>query len=205
MLKQLLGAVLTLAVVLGYIVTSAHAAMIGLGNMDGSNGFPTSYQALAPTTPGSSSGSPNCTDTNSPCTPISLQPCLPGASSALTAALCGITLPNPTSPLAFPTNFPVEFFYWNAQARVKTGSLDARLILATEASFANGSDVINGQQITFSRIRIRISGLTPLAFYKVTHPYGVGVSNNVPINGDRVYLQADNSGSINVTNDYASR
>ena len=75
--------------------------------------------------------------------------------------------------MSFPDNYPDEAFYSLASAGLTTGTAGrATLTLAAEAAFANGG-VIDGDQITFGRVRIRASGLTDGATYKVTHPYGV--------------------------------
>jgi hypothetical protein len=129
-----------------------------------------------------------------------VKPCLPGVGGipANTTFCVAPPTPNPAAPITFPGNFPDEFFYWHAAVDFRAGNVRARLILATEGAFAGGTDLVNGQQATFNRIRIRVSGLKANTFYKVTHPYGVGLSAN----GQPGLLQADGSGAINVTHDY---
>ena len=189
MLKQLLGAVLTLTVGLGYAVTPANAGTTGVSpNGDvinsTSDGFPAWYKAQAPNIFGNTGSQVE----------VRLKPCFPGPTPA--NPNCGVpTQPNPTQGITFPGNFPSEFFYWRATARIQTGGIRADLVLATEGAFTNGNVAIDTQQMVFSRIRIKVSGLVKNAFYTITHPYGVGVSTG-PM------LQADSTGTINVTDNY---
>jgi len=124
-----------------------------VGPIDETNGFPLWYK-----------------DTNN----VRLQLCLdPGDAN------CNIMgdLPNPGQPTSFPDNFPDEAFWAVADSSIDAG-VDATgrpekalLVTATEAAFA--ADVAPGQQISFGRIRVRVSGLIDGADYKVTNPYGV--------------------------------
>src|SRR5215470_2004148 len=106
--------------------------------------------------------------------------------------LCVLTpadLPNPLAPLSFPGTFPEEWFYslGTAKMTLPNGGI-ANLVMAVEGAFLNGP-VVPGDQITFSRLRIRVSGLVPNGTYTVTHPYGVES------------LTADGLGVINATTD----
>jgi hypothetical protein len=67
--------------------------------------------------------------------------------------------------------FGTEAMYWIAVSKIALpGGGLADLTLALEAAFGGGA-ALNGDQITFSRVRIRID--TPSAgTYTVTHPYG---------------------------------
>ncbi|TMA37635.1 MAG: DNRLRE domain-containing protein [Deltaproteobacteria bacterium] len=117
-------------------------------------------------------------------TQLALVPCLdPGGFCP------AMDLPDPTSPVVFPDNFPSAFFYWLANARITLPSGGrARVTLAVEGTFVGGR-VVPGNQFAFGRVRIRADGLVAGATYTFTHPYGVDV------------LQADGLGSLNVTND----
>ena len=89
--------------------------------------------------------------------------------------LCLLELPNPGNPITFPNNFTGEGFWFNAGASMTMASGgDAELGLALEGAFLN-EEVIDGDQISFGRVRIRID--TPIAggTFTVTHPYGVDV------------------------------
>ncbi len=86
---------------------------------------------------------------------------------------------NPANPVAFPSNFPGEFFYQVATSNVMDtpgclGSAPGRALFrsAAEGSFVGGVPV-PGNQITFGRIRISVTGgLCPDTTYTVTSPYG---------------------------------
>ena len=54
---------------------------------------------------------------------------------------------------------------------VGPGGETGLLVLAMEGAFANGA-VAAGDQVTFARVRIRATGLTPGATYTVTTPVG---------------------------------
>src|SRR5262249_27224170 len=53
----------------------------------------------------------------------------PDTSAAAPCAPAG-TIPNPAAPIAFPANFPGEFFYWNATAGIRQRKLPATLTMA---------------------------------------------------------------------------
>jgi hypothetical protein len=142
--------------------------------VDSSNGFPRWYQ-----------------DGNG----IRLQPCLQTTNCVLLAD-AGF---NPANPVAFPTNFPSEFFISLADSDVVTVNQDCgngvtatgqvTLRLALEGSFANGAPAA-GDQITFGRMRVippRGAGggaLCPDTPYTFVTPFGVlGPITTGPANG----------------------
>ncbi len=90
-------------------------------------------------------------------------------------ALCFFEIPNPALPLSFPSNYPDEIFFFAAES-LMIGSPDSgvRAIvgMATEGAFFNGA-VVDGEQVVFSRVRIRIDNLIAGETYRVTYPYGV--------------------------------
>jgi len=138
------------AIIAGAVIRSAPGGhnLVAVGPVSSETGFPESY-----------------TDD----TGTRLELCLatdPNCSAAP-------PLPDATQPMSFPGNFADENFYSLASAGLTTGAAGkASLTLAAEAAFANGA-VAAGDQISFGRVRIRVSGLTPGATYTVTHPYGV--------------------------------
>jgi hypothetical protein len=83
-------------------------------------------------------------------------------------------LPDETSPVSFPTNYPDEGFYDLAD----TGNLPsgnggrARAVIALEQGFRNGP-VLPGDQVTFARVRIKVSNLQDGVDYTFTTPAGV--------------------------------
>jgi len=104
-------------------------------------------------------------------------------------------LPDPSSPVSFPDNFPAESFYFSAEAEMTTGTGErARLVLALEATFANETPT-PGEQIVFGRVRIRVAGLQPNVTYTVYHPYGVDTFVAEPDPGEPGF------GEINFTED----
>ena len=83
-----------------------------------------------------------------------------------------LELPDPSAPVSFPANFPEEAFWWMGEAILATpagGQLG--LSMALEGSFGGGV-VLAGDQIAFTRVRIRGNGLAPFASYVMSHPYG---------------------------------
>lgn len=92
--------------------------------------------------------------------------CLDGPACLATAER-----PNPSRPVAFPGNFPVEAFWWAAETSAPTTGGEVSLVLAQEAAFGHGV-VEAGDQAVFGRIRIRGDGLTAGQWYRFTTPYG---------------------------------
>lgn len=128
----------------GLTLGRAHAQAQGLatvGPTDPGNGFPQFYQDKQGR---------------------ALEPCL---ASQAAGDPCGIAadVPVPTLPIVFPTNFPDEFFYWTANARIRplagSNSFRADLTMALEGAFGGATGgVVNGEQITFARFRFRVTG-----------------------------------------------
>jgi len=118
---------------------------------------------------------------------LALGPCLDPTTGLCVVAAAD--LPNPLAPVSFPGNFFEEWFYWLANAKMSVGATGlGTLVMAVEGAFLNGA-VAPGDQIVFSRLRIRVPGLVPNNTYTVTHPYGVES------------LTADGLGVINFTTD----
>ena len=150
---------------------NALAQLARVGPVDANNGFPQWYQDS---------------------TGLVLDACLPN-SAELTDGTCLVTpdqLASPTSPITFPSNFPDEFFYSNANATMDVNGGRALLVLALEGAFVNGP-VAAGDQMAFARMRIRIDVPAPGGTYRVIHPFGVEVFPDV----------APGLRAINLTND----
>ncbi len=148
-LTFILAAALVLLGLQGASTTSATLAAVGPVNP--ANGFPVWYQD------GNGLALELCTD---------LVPC------GLDDPAAG--LPDPTSPVSFPDNFPDEAFWWSADADITMpdGS-QFLLVLAMEAAFLN--DVVaDGDQMSFGRVRFRARGPGILFgdSFTVTHPFG---------------------------------
>lgn len=78
--------------------------------------------------------------------------------------------PDPGAPVVFPDNFPGEAFWWLGESTMATGAGEALLVMALESTFA-AEEVIDGDQIAFGRIRLRID-VPQAGTYTVIHPYG---------------------------------
>jgi hypothetical protein len=89
--------------------------------------------------------------------------------------LCGIpagTVPNQSAPMAYPNNFPAEFFYQLAESTVtlRNGGT-AKLVLGLEGAFLN--QVVNpGDQTVFARVRVDVKGGAAGTTYRFKHPFG---------------------------------
>src|SRR5437763_1500427 len=162
------GSALLLAFVLSIPAGTVRAQpcftpLVGFGPIDPADGFPLYYQDS---------------------TGLALAECLDAVCGGV-----GFVLPNPNLPLSFPDNFPVEVFYSRAISKITVGPMLATYVAALEGSFANGVQAVPGDQVVFSRIRVKILGAAPGGTYTVTHPYGVEV------------LQADSLGTVSFTQD----
>ena len=114
--------------------------------------------------------------------------------------LCLEGLPDPTQPgvvAADPanSNFPEEAFWWQGEASIdRPVGNRALLVLAREAAFGGADEgVRDGDQVSFSRVRIRIDGLVAGETYTIRHPYGTDTFVAEPSD--------QNGGVINFTGD----
>ena len=125
--------------------------LVAVGPTDPDNGFPLWYE-----------------DTDGTRLELGLDPNDPN--------LPALELPTPGADVVFPTNFPDEAFYFAAEAEMLVGGpagpARARLILALEAAFGGTGAVVDGQQMVFGRVRLRIDDVEPGATYTATGPYG---------------------------------
>ncbi|MDH4874022.1 hypothetical protein [Pseudomonas sp. BN515] len=80
-----------------------------------------------------------------------------------------------TRPISFPGNFPDEAFWFTGETLISDAAsgIDLLYVSALEAAF-NGELPAEGDQISFARIRIRVT-VPSSGTYTVTHPYGVDV------------------------------
>jgi hypothetical protein len=144
--------------IVGVLAAASPAAAAGRqsGVVDAVGGFPTWYQDSA------GNRVEPCTDTNDP-------NCVLAASATF----------DPAQPVAFPTNYPDEFFYALADSDLIptagcAGTVPGRasVRIALEGAFLNG-DPVAGEQMTFGRIRVKVtSGLCPNTTYHFKHPFG---------------------------------
>lgn len=82
-------------------------------------------------------------------------------------------------PMVFPDNWPGEAFWFAAETAIpQVGNSGYELevyVAAVEAAFGAETPV-DGDQVSFARIRLRVSVPTP-GIYTITHPYGVETIN----------------------------
>ncbi|MCW2803519.1 MAG: hypothetical protein JWN06_1736 [Propionibacteriaceae bacterium] len=146
-------------------ISPANAALGAVGPADAGTGFPTYYQ-----------------DVNG----IKLGLCLVSAN-----CLAGTTVPDPTQPASVATgNFPDEAFYAYASADVTlTGGGRVRWLAVVEAAFLTG-DIVDGDQMTFTRIQLNGSKINTRVYPVDTvltarTPYGT-ISGTVKKDGTLV-------------------
>jgi hypothetical protein len=147
---------------------AAHAVLERTGPIDTANGFPRWYM-----------------DT----TGLNFELCLPQTQAELASGHC-LLLPGdaPATPEVFPGLFADEHFWWQAGASMTpaTGG-KALLVLGLEAAFS--ADVAPGNQIAFSRIRVRLNPVPMTGTYKFIHPYGE--ESIVGTAGERIFFTDD--------------
>ncbi|MEX5304561.1 hypothetical protein RF644_02305 [Kocuria sp. CPCC 205258] len=92
-----------------------------------------------------------------------------------TDPLCGFVPEegfDPAQPTVFPDNFPGESFYMLAGSEIDIpGGGEATLTLAVEAAWAN-EQVVEGDQVVFSRQRVDVDDAEPFTTLTFHHPYG---------------------------------
>lgn len=100
-------------------------------------------------------------------------PSAPGAPTYMCSLLPAPGIFDDTQALDFPKNFPDEAFWFTADGTIVDAARGINLSYgsAIEAAFSGG-DPLEGDQISFARIRIRVDVPTA-GTYIITHPYGV--------------------------------
>jgi hypothetical protein len=82
------------------------------------------------------------------------------------------TLPDETADISFPDNYPDEGFYSLADGIMDSGNGGrARAVIAVEQAFRNGP-VAEDDQVTFARVRYKITNVQDGVDYKITSPVG---------------------------------
>ena len=166
MKSQLIRRALTVGAALGLAATAAAAAnatvLDQVGQRQGSlvsfgplmdNGFPTSYK-----------------DSHG----VRLEACI-GAEDPLCGTPAGDTY-DPEQPVSFPDNFPDEFFYQLASAKIAVpGDGDLLVENNLEGAFLGNGSPAKDQQVVFGRVRIRAKDVPEGTTWRITHPYGVDV------------------------------
>jgi hypothetical protein len=164
--RKLLSAAITLALAAG----SAHAVLerVGpIGNATTQGGYPAWYQ-----------------DT----TGIAIEFCDPRPEE-MAGGWCLLLPGDANAPENLAAgNFFDEHFYFAADAAlVPLSGGTANLVLAVEGAF--NAAVVPGGQITFSRIRFRMTSVPKTGKYRFIHPYGEDVQDGVA--GERIFFTDD--------------
>jgi hypothetical protein len=136
-------------------VTPRAGSLVEVGPISADNGFPTWYR-----------------DKNSAAATSRLELCMPVAPLASDRYCAPPDLPDPTAPIAYPSNYPDEMFYQMAKASAVGPGLNLAIEMNLEAAYTTGP-VIPGNEMVFGRIRMRDKDLPDLMTLRVTHPYGV--------------------------------
>lgn len=166
------GLLLALLAAAMVAIPAAEAAVARVGPTSGVNGFPLWYQ-----------------DATGLRLDLCLDQGLEPADPTAEPGLCLTGLNDPDAPPTIGNMADVEAFWWQGEASVeRRAGGRALLVLAAEAAFAN-EEAVDGDQVSFGRIRVRVDNLRPNTAYTVTHPYGV------------MRLRSDAAGVINVTRD----
>ncbi|HEX9833403.1 MAG TPA: Ig-like domain-containing protein [Mycobacterium sp.] len=96
---------------------------------------------------------------------------------------------DPNDPGSVELRIGGEGFWWSGEAFINEdtadvtdlpASLDGLLVLAMEAAFGGDESIVDGNQIGFGRLRIRVDVPTP-GDYTITHPYGEEVFTGVTV------------------------
>src|SRR3954468_16300266 len=152
------------------VTSTAHAALERVGptsNDPRIGGFPAWYQ-----------------DTSG----LALEFCDPLTASEVDGGWCLLLPGDVTIPEQFPTNFFDEHFYYAVDASLTPATGGKALIrMAVESAF--GAAVAPGEQITFSRIRVKLDPVPVSGTYHVIHPYGEEFIDAAA--GDRIFFTDD--------------
>jgi hypothetical protein len=127
-------------------------------------------------------------------TGLALEFCDPLNQAEVDGGWCLLLPGDVAIPEAFPGNFFDEHFYFAADASMTpaTGG-KALLVLAMEAAFAGGP-AAPGDQITFARIRMRLTDIPVSGTYRFIHPYGEEIFLDVPAGSPRGIFFTDDVG-----------
>jgi hypothetical protein len=124
-------------------------------------------------------------------TGIALEFCDLKTQAELDGGWCVLVPPGPVFPEVFPNNYFDEHFYYAADNVLvdAPNGFRARLVIAVESAFANG-DVIDGDQMTFGRVRIFVPDVPFDGDYRVITPYSDTSYLDLKV-GDRIFETTD--------------
>jgi len=122
---------------------------------------------------------------------LALEFCSPSNASEVAGAWCLLAPGDvPNVPESFPASFFDEHFYFAAGSSLApaTGGT-AILTLALESAFGGTGAVQAGNQITFTRIRVKLTDVPMTGTYRFIHPYGEESIDGAA--GDRIFFTDD--------------
>jgi hypothetical protein len=168
--KRFAGMAVMSAVLIAGMVSAAHAVLQRVGpvsNLPPIGGYPAWYQ-----------------DT----TGLTLEFCDPKNAAEVAGGWC-LLLPDnvPAPPEVFPNEFFDEHFWYSAGAVFPASPVGLLWEAAVEAAFATA--VQPGDQITFSRIRMRLDPVPVTGTYTFIHPYGEEIIEATQ--GGRIFITDD--------------
>ncbi len=105
-------------------------------------------------------------------TGLTLEFCDPKNQAEVDGGWCLLLPGDVIVPEVFPTNFFDEHFYFDSVSSLTPASGGkALLVLALEAAFSIGPPAV-GDQVTFARIRAKLTNVPVTGSYRFIHPYG---------------------------------
>ncbi|MEZ4601114.1 MAG: Ig-like domain-containing protein [Syntrophotaleaceae bacterium] len=118
---------------------------------------------------------------------IQLTLCPPGDAMCISDPII------PTDPVQTALMTGGEGFWYFAAATIDVGDDSYFIEFALESTFGGAEEMVDGNQISFARERIRFNfdADTPVATYRVTHPYGERILEGDPDRLDRVRFTSD--------------
>lgn len=115
---------------------------------------------------------------------VQLTLCTPGDAMCISDPI------DPANPDQFALRTGGEGFWWSADARFDVPAGRAGLVLGLESTFGGAEALIDGQQISFGRVRVRVD-TDRAGTYRVTHPYGQLLFEDVPVDDSGINYTAD--------------
>ncbi|MFL5398030.1 MAG: Ig-like domain-containing protein [Myxococcales bacterium] len=121
-------------------------------------------------------------------TGVALEFCAPLNDAEVAGGHCLLLPGDVVVPEHFPDNFFDEHFYYAGEATLSPANGGkALLVTALESAFA--AAVVPGDQIVFTRIRVRLDPLPATGTYRFIHPFGE--ESLAGAAGDRIFFTDD--------------